>query len=302
MRLLVISALAIVTVLPTHAQTPELSRVEQGQIRIDLAGSQRMLSQRIARNACFVAAGLEAQPLIDTMQSDIATFDARVVSVLDGDTERGVDPERSPIIRQDYEGRILPSWTGMRLNTQALGARGNAGVTDIELISEAAEQILADLETTILNFEEKYARGRTMSAEASRTTNVYAAQRMLAQRIAGQYCLVGIGLGTSDVRENLRTSFERFDRANADMKAGNFDARIMAPSAELAGTLACVRAEIEEIRPLITAAPATPPNRQDMQAMLEASDRMMALSQAAVSALVDDQAEIEITAPGCNLS
>lgn len=266
-----------------------------------LAGSQRMLSQRIARNACFVAAEMEAQPLIDQMRSDIATFDTGVTNILEGNAELGLGPERSPIIQADYEDHILLPWGVLSLNGQALGARGAAGPTDIAQIAEPAEQVLAALEKAIFDLEEKYARGATMTAETARTTNVYAAQRMLAQRIAGQYCLVGIGLGTPDVVENLQSAFARFDTANADMTNGNFDERIMAPSPAVAETLACVRAEIEAVRPSVAAAGTAQPSADDLQTMLMASNRMMALSQVAVSALTDELSGTDATVPTCRV-
>ncbi|WP_230374362.1 type IV pili methyl-accepting chemotaxis transducer N-terminal domain-containing protein [Pontivivens ytuae] len=269
------------------AQT--LSREDQGLLRIDLAGSQRMLSQRALRGACYTAAGLGDPAMSMRLNADIAEFKRRTSLILDGDDGIGLDPERSPIIRSDYEDRVLVPWQTFETSAVYIAARGYAEGTELHDMAERGQSILDDLDMTVSHYEEKYARGNTLGPEESRTLNVYAAQRMLSQRVANQHCLVALEVNSDAARQRLAGSFERFDTALRDMENGNVDERMLPPSRAVEPVLACMRRDVEAIRPAImSAVSGARPTQPELALLRDASSRLLVQAQGAVTLLQNE--------------
>ena len=283
MKLILTTVLALMVAMPALAEGPP-SRVEQGMMRIELTGSQRMLSQRILRNTCFIVAGLGEQDLVDEIAGDVAAFDKATETVLEGDETLGLQPERSPIIRSDYNDRILLPWQAMRIEALAVAARGIAAPADIAELPLRSESMLADLNAAVAHYEEKYSRGSRLSPELSRTANVYARQRMLSVRIAAMTCLISVGMGNEQTVEALRDSYATMAAAYSDMAEGNVDQRIIAAPDVALPLIRCGSEALASIRPHVeTALSGTPLDQAALGEVLRASQMLMALSQESVS-------------------
>ncbi len=289
---------AFTSILP--AQT--LSREDQGLLRIDLAGSQRMLSQRALRGACYTAAGMGDPAMVMRLNADIAEFKRRTDLILQGDSGIGLDPERSPIIRSDYEDRVLIPWRTFETSGIYIAARGYAEGLELHDMAERGQSILDDLDLTVSHYEEKYARGNTLGPEQSRTLNVYAAQRMLSQRVANQHCLIAMEVNEQVARERLAASFERFDTALRNMENGNVDQRILQPTSAVEPVLGCMRRDVEEIRPAImSAVSGARPTQPELVMLRDASARLLVQAQGAVTLLQNELSGLAETdtAPPC---
>lgn len=165
---------------------------------VNLAGQQRMLSQRIVKSWCQV--GLNVQPAQSKRQLDeaIQRFDANL-EALDGTA-------RNAQARAALRG-LRAAWTPLR--TIALG---KVRQSDAALINSRAENVLmaADRLTRVLQDQS--------GAPISRWVNLSGRQRMLSQRLVKSYMLRQWGVDNARLREDLESVQNEFSGALTAMQ------------------------------------------------------------------------------------
>jgi hypothetical protein len=165
---------------------------------VNLAGMQRMLSQRIVKSWCQI--GLKVQPAQSKRQLDeaIRRFEANL-KALDG-------AARSAEARNAL-GALRIAWTPLRM--RALGA---VRQSDAALLDARAEDVLmaADRLTRVLQDQS--------GAPISRWVNVAGRQRMLSQRLVKFYMLRQWGVDSARLREEMESVQNEFSGALAGMQ------------------------------------------------------------------------------------
>jgi nitrate/nitrite-specific signal transduction histidine kinase len=232
-----------------------LAQTERTATPVNLAGEQRMLSQRIAN--LYVQTGLNVMPALAKRQLGLATqrFDDNLVAlkpVVTGSAEAG----------RAYE-RLGGEWPGMKKAAAAAVSR-DAAVA----LSLRAETTLAAAEdlTRVLESESKSA--------ASRLVNLAGRQRMLSQRIAKSYLLRSWGIDSSAVRQELESAARDFTAGLAKLRANEGN------SAEIRGELDEVAQQWEWLQASMSVDGAGYYRlivAESSDAILEASDRITRL-------------------------
>jgi hypothetical protein len=165
---------------------------------INLAGQQRMLSQRIVKSWCQI--GLNVQPTPSKRQLDeaIRRFEANL-KALDG-AALGVEARGAL-------GGLRAAWTPLR--TTALGV---VRQSDAALLDARAEDVLmaADRLTRVLQDQS--------GAPISRWVNLSGRQRMLSQRLVKSYMLRQWGVDNARLREDMESVQNEFSGALAGMQ------------------------------------------------------------------------------------
>jgi len=165
---------------------------------INLAGQQRMLSQRIVKSWCQI--GLNVQPSLSKRQLDdsIRRFEANLAA-LDG-AALGADARGAL-------GGLRAAWAPLR--TTALGA---VRQSDAALIDARAEDVLMAAERLTRLLQDQ------TGAPISRWVNVAGRQRMLSQRLVKAYMLRQWGVDNARLREEMESIQNEFSGALAGMQ------------------------------------------------------------------------------------
>ena len=165
---------------------------------INLAGQQRMLSQRIVKSWCQI--GLNVQPSLSKRQLDdsIRRFEANLAA-LDG-AALGADARGAL-------GGLRAAWAPLR--TTALGA---VRQSDAALIDARAEDVLMAAERLARLLQDQ------TGAPISRWVNVAGRQRMLSQRLVKAYMLRQWGVDNARLREEMESIQNEFSGALAGMQ------------------------------------------------------------------------------------
>lgn len=177
-----------------------LAQTERATSSVNLAGEQRMLSQRIPK--LYSQIGLNVLPSLAASQLRLATsrFEGNLAAlkpVVAGSAEA----------TRAYE-RLGSEWLGMKKAVSVAISRDAA-----EALSRQAEATLAAAEYLTRVVEDE---GKSL---ASRAVNLAGRQRMLSQRIAANYLLRSWGVESAAVRENLESSVHDFSAGLAKLRS-----------------------------------------------------------------------------------
>lgn len=170
---------------------------------INLAGQQRMLSQRIVKS--WVQIGLNVQPMLSMRQLDesIRRFEQNL---------RVLEPMVNTSEARSALGGLHLAWVPL-----LAAVRGVIRQPDAAQVDARAEEVLlaADRLTRVLQDQATVATGRWI--------NLAGRQRMLSQRLVKIYMLRQWGVDSASLREELDSIQNEFSGALASMqqRAGN---------------------------------------------------------------------------------
>ncbi len=176
------------------------AQTEPAPSAVNLAGEQRMLTQRMVKLYCQI--GLNVMPASAWSQLTLAStrFEDNLAAL------KSVVASSAQATRA-YQ-RLAGEWPGMKQAASAPVSRDAA-----EALARQAQATLAAAEslTQVLEDESKSA--------ASQWVNLAGRQRMLSQRIAANYLLRSWGVESSAVREQLASSVNEFSAGLAKLRA-----------------------------------------------------------------------------------
>lgn len=278
--LLLTAALAAAPFANAQAQ---LDRAEAGAYRIDLAGSMRMRTQRMLRNACYVAMDVDVEGNGQALNADIAAMTETHATLLDGNEEIGLGAERSPIIRRELSNIAETNWAQYQIYPLYIAARGYAEGTELEDMARISGRLVEEVNGLVASMEEKYSRASVLPADQSRTLNVMGRQRMLSQLLAAQHCLLAQSEDPMTLQGELAATFATLVGALADLRTGNLDNRIVEPMPEVATVLNCAHETFTGISAIVQSAiMGETPDAAKLAEMQRLSDQMMAQSNEAL--------------------
>ncbi|MEM9009829.1 MAG: type IV pili methyl-accepting chemotaxis transducer N-terminal domain-containing protein [Pseudomonadota bacterium] len=248
-----IATCAVVTVTPVPLAAQEITS-ESVATRIDVAGRQRMLTQRMAKFFCFARSGVDA---VANVQKLIQARDLYAVS------HRGLafgDAEMN--LFEEAEESVVRVWN------------------DVDLMWGPLDQVYTTALNGELVSEEDFDRAMRLTSEVMRRNNdmvaqlraayadqigdgglgaavlidLYGRQRMLSQKMAKEVCLMARGHNLDQTRPELAATLELFESSLRAFMEGLAVAGVPAPpTPEIAEQLALANEYWVPIRPIAAA-------------------------------------------------
>jgi Type IV pili methyl-accepting chemotaxis transducer N-term len=90
---------------------------------IDIAGRQRMLTQKMSKEVCGVATANPAFGTSDELLKTAALFDASLTALVNGMADAGIMPPPTPKLATDLQAAIS-EWQAVKADVEALAATG----------------------------------------------------------------------------------------------------------------------------------------------------------------------------------
>ena len=273
-------ALAVAVGLVPCAETAQAAQSGEeaalAKRRINLAGRQRMLSQRAARQICAAQAWIGAESNRAAARQTVETFETVLHALQNGGLD-GLQPETNPatagLLRE-----VDALWRPYAQAVRTLANRDESG--DLNRVGALNSEVLAAMNRAVLAMEQ--ATGGTMSPELARAINVAGRQRMLIERATMWACLQGLPDRAGDATR-IRQTIDLFEASLADLRGGNDASNIVAPPTwEIEAQLELVAEQWAEIRPLLDAAAAGTPVAPEvlMQLIMQAETLVDAMNEA----------------------
>lgn len=234
MRLLIL-ALALLLLAPA---VPAASRSDAGDARtaalhrIDLAGRQRMLSQRIAMATCLVHAGAETALNGDKAEAAEALFDRTQSGLRSGDESLALTGESNPEVLTALDA-VEKLWPRYRESAALVRGGGPKAGPALTRLRAQAGQLLKATNAVVTQMEAAYGAG-LVAPELAAAVNVAGRQRMLIQKAMMQACFAASSAHGTALKAKVLATTSLFEHSLANLLIGNAaDGIIASPTPEI---------------------------------------------------------------------
>ncbi|MEM9429419.1 MAG: type IV pili methyl-accepting chemotaxis transducer N-terminal domain-containing protein [Pseudomonadota bacterium] len=182
-------------------------------VRIDLAGRQRMLAERMAKSFCFARSNVDPMSQVERLQSAMAAFDEFHTGFVEGNDTLELFPEASKDVLVAWE-RVDLMWFPLRsiyqraLDGVSISEREFAQVVGLTLeLRNRSNDLVAQI-------RHKYAKvfGQGGLSEGI-LLDVYGRQRMLSQKLSKEVCLLAYGHDREATTMEISETLKLFDNS-----------------------------------------------------------------------------------------
>jgi len=215
-KLSVISTLMIVSLCLITAQA--MTKEEMG-IAINLAGKQRMLTQKMSKEIFLIAKGIDAEGNKANLKATADLFDKTLKGLINGDAELGLVKSGNDAVDAQL-GKVSDLWTEFRKNVDAV----LGGDTAKEMLEKVATQNLPLLDA-MNRAVTLYERGvqSDLDPKMASVINHAGRQRMLSQKMTKELLLIGLGISPDLNKAYLKKTVFQFERVLKGLLDGDAD-------------------------------------------------------------------------------
>ncbi len=220
--------------------------------RINLAGKLRMLSQRVVATACYVQTGTMPDVSTGALNATVAEFDIILNALTNGDEALGVfGPEER---RKTLVGLEVLSERWATAASLANGiADGQGTLDDLAALAAQSSGVLSVAQKLVVEMNDQYASATAIRQADAILIDISGRQRMMAQRISKNACLLNSGANVEGATDELFTAIDVFASTHDALLTGMPSLGIPAPSTpEISAGLRVVSSHWAIVLPVLT--------------------------------------------------
>ncbi|PJE26998.1 Type IV pili methyl-accepting chemotaxis transducer N-term [Pseudooceanicola antarcticus] len=246
LTLLALDLIPALGIAPLLAATP-LSASE-AKHKINLAGRQRMLSQRMAMLSCMADSDVQAESAVARAGGAFALFDQTLNGLRFGDAEHGLSTEKN-MEMLDALAAVDLLWQGYGRAVEGYVTGGEAA--SLRVIHARNPAVLKTMNDAVGLMERLYGEG-LIAPDLAAAINVAGRQRMLIMKALKEACMVGRGFDPEGDRRALQGTIALFSSSLYKLRVGNaWDGIIAPPSFEIDMQLELVQAVWDWMEPYL---------------------------------------------------
>ncbi|MGB0499112.1 MAG: type IV pili methyl-accepting chemotaxis transducer N-terminal domain-containing protein [Rubricella sp.] len=226
---------------PAWGTTGDITALEVTR-KVNIAGRQRMLSQRMAKASCMIAAGVDEGTHYDQLTQAYDLFVRSDDALRYGNADMGLGPEQRRAVMRALE-RIDTPWAGYSRIVEGVIEEGSIERGEVALVSEASVEVLRLMNMAVNQTARSYGDSLPdVPLALTITIDVAGRQRMLSQRAMKELCLLHVTGDAATYGPMLESTMNVFDLSLTALQEGFADVGVMAaPNEEIAAQLAHVR-------------------------------------------------------------
>ncbi|SFV52534.1 Nitric oxide-responding transcriptional regulator Dnr (Crp/Fnr family) [hydrothermal vent metagenome] len=224
------------TIGATTLQANEATQTKQqsGTV-INLAGKQRMLTQKMSKEALFIAKGINADANKANLAKTVALFDKTLKGLVAGDESLKLPATTNKEILAQLQV-VTDLWTPFKSAIE----KG-----DLAAINKENIPLLKNMNKAVGMYAE--ASGSTIDPAMAKKINLAGKQRMLSQKMTKELLLVANGIDADANAKNAKETVALFDKTLKELTAGCKQDAIKAQFGVVAKTLAEYRPIIDKV-------------------------------------------------------
>lgn len=219
--------------------------------RINFSGKLRMLSQRIPAAACYAHAGIETEKASELLKAATAEYDLIINGLEFGEPKLGIiGAEQDRHVLIDIQ-KLHTFWDPLHAEIEDITATGG---TDDEVVHIANEshELLNVAKHLVSVLVGEYSDPTALLQADAMTIDIAGRQRMLAQRISKNVCLIASGFDVERARKELEGARGVYDASAKALRFGMPEAGINATRHEdILSALDSVLALWADVQPVL---------------------------------------------------
>lgn len=184
---------------------------------INLAGKQRMLTQKMSKEILLIAAGVDADANKENLKKTAELFDKTLKGLVAGDADLGLPKTEDADILKQLE-TVTGLWTEFHKNVEAV-LGGDTSKAVLEQVGQQNLPLLKNMNAAV----QMYAKASDSSLDAGVATTIDLAgkQRMLTQKMTKELLLVANGIEAESNTDNLKKTVDLFERTLKGLVEGD---------------------------------------------------------------------------------
>ncbi len=213
--------------------------------KINLAGRQRMLTQRMSKAALMHALDVNPDAHFTMLKDAHALFDRTLAGLEFGDAELGLPPEEHQVIR-DHLQSVVGLWTVFGQVIAGVIDNGSADDAQMATIAEMNPAVLAASDKVVQKLVDVYGNSDT-SLGLAISINIAGRQRMFSQKMGKEAALIALDIDAASNRENLAETTRLFQASLKALMEGLPTISLPAPPAQIHAKLSEVKGIWEDV-------------------------------------------------------
>jgi transcriptional regulator of heat shock response len=186
---------------------------------INLAGKQRMLTQKMSKEALLIAKGINVDANKANLRKTAGLFDKTLKGLVQGDTELGLPKTEDAEILAQLD-KVSGLWNNFKPSINAV-LEGDTSKTVLEKIAKENLPLLKNMNAAVQMYAK--AGGSTLDPAMATTINLAGKQRMLTQKMTKELLLVANNISADANKESLDKTAALFDRTLKGLLDGDED-------------------------------------------------------------------------------
>jgi len=215
-----------VTTLATAENAPAAvaqTKQQSGTV-INLAGKQRMLTQKMSKEALYIVKGIDVEANTENLKKTSALFDKTLKGLANGDSSLNLPKTDNKEILAQLQ-KVEELWVPFKANIDKVIA-GKADKATLEAIAKGNLPLLKNMNAAVQMYAK--ASGSKLDPKMAKTINVAGRQRMLTQKMTKELLLIANGIDVDANKENIKKTALLFENTLNELIAGTENADIKA--------------------------------------------------------------------------
>ncbi len=184
-----------------------ISKQQMGLV-INLAGKQRMLTQKMSKEAFFIAKGINVEANKASLAKTAALFDKTLNGLMNGDADLKLPKTEDPAIVTQLL-TVSDLWNKFAPSIQAVAA-GNTGTDVLNKIAAQNIPLLKNMNKAV----QMYAKssGSTLDKGMATTINLAGKQRMLTQKMTKELLMLANNIDAANSKKSMAATSALFEK------------------------------------------------------------------------------------------
>jgi nitrate/nitrite-specific signal transduction histidine kinase len=191
----------------SDAKTEVTQTKQQSGTVINLAGKQRMLTQKMSKEALFMAKGVDTEANKASLTKTVELFDKTLKGLANGDADLNLPKTENKEILAQLT-KVTELWTPFKANIEKVIA-GKSDKATLEAIAKENLPLLKNMNKAVGMYAK--ASGSKLDPEMAKTINLAGKQRMLTQKMTKELLLVANGIDADANKANAKKTGELFE-------------------------------------------------------------------------------------------
>ncbi len=179
-------------------------------ITINLAGKQRMLTQKMSKEALEIYLGIDLQNAINNLKKSSALFDKTLKGLMQGDNELGLVPTKNQAIQAQLK-KVQKLWEPFYAKIKEIYNMKNLDDKTFDYIYKNNPILLQEMNKAVFMYAKLGNKGSNKLKMAN-DINLAGRQRMLTQKIAKDLLFVKANINAKEALKDMQNAIKLFDK------------------------------------------------------------------------------------------